>query len=61
MKIMGLVALSIPCFLEMIIIARVANENKRTSRFGACSQVKDVQTGKGRGLVVCSVRFDIGL
>ena len=38
-----------------MIIARMVNENNRTIRFGACSQIKDVQTGKGRGLVLCSV------
>ena len=51
MKIIGLVAPRIPYQTPNIY----NSQTPKKYRFGACSQIKDVQTGRGRGLVVCSV------
>ena len=42
----GLVALSIPYQTPNISNSQIPKMN----RFGACSQIKDVQAGRGRGI-----------
>ena len=37
------------------------SQTPKMNRFIACSQIKYEQTERGRGLVVCSVCFEIGL
>ena len=51
MKIMGLVALSIPCQTPNISNSQIPKMN----RFGACSQTDEVQAGRGRGIGCFSV------